>query len=170
MVGWLGSFGLAVCGLPQAWKAYRTKDSTGITWWMLILWWFGELLTMIYVWLKYGMTGYSLPLVLNYALNLVIVAVIAYYKFYPGGRHPMWWKGRQLKNAIKKQIREESQVEALLILLQAGDEAQDEFLKYHRKDSGNVCCMVLDKWKDKLVEQGLMRVGGDFGDNQDFKV
>jgi hypothetical protein len=82
----------------------------------------------------------------------------------------MWWKGRQLKNAIKKQIREESQVEALLILLQAGDEAQDEFLKYHREDSGNVCCMVLDKWKDKLVEQGLMRVGGDFGDNQDFKV
>ena len=86
LVGWLGSFGLAICGLPQAIAAYRTKDSSGITWWMLILWWFGELLTTLYVWVKYGMTSYSMPLILNYALNIVIVAVIAYYKFYPGGR------------------------------------------------------------------------------------
>lgn len=169
-IGWLGAFGLAICGLPQAIAAVRTKDSSGITWWMLILWWFGELLTMIYVWAKYSLTAYSMPLILNYVLNIVIVAVIAYYKFYPGGRHPRWWRNKRLKAAIRKQIRKESRLEAMLILLSAGEEAQVEFLKYHDKDQGNICCMVLDKWKDDLIKRGLMKNDGDFGGFYEFKV
>lgn len=75
-VGWLGSFLLAVCGLPQAIESYRTKSSKGITWSFLLMWLFGEILTLTFLIPKTGV----LPLLFNYSANILFISVIIYYK------------------------------------------------------------------------------------------
>ena len=77
--GWLGSICLAICGLPQAWQSYKDKHSDGISWGFLLLWAFGEIFALAYVYDKL-----DLPLLLNYATNIFILAVIIYYKVKPG--------------------------------------------------------------------------------------
>lgn len=77
--GWLGSICLAICGLPQAWQSYKDKHSDGISWGFLLLWGFGEIFALAYVYDKL-----DLPLLLNYATNIFILAVIIYYKVKPG--------------------------------------------------------------------------------------
>lgn len=78
ILGWLGSICLAICGVPQAWMSYREKHSEGISWGFLLLWAFGELFALAYVYDKL-----DLPLLVNYAVNILIVGVILYYKIYP---------------------------------------------------------------------------------------
>ncbi len=70
---------LAFCGLPQAVSSYRHKSSHGITWGLLVMWGIGEVLTLAYV-----LPKMELPLVFNYAANIVFLCVIGYYKFFPG--------------------------------------------------------------------------------------
>jgi uncharacterized protein with PQ loop repeat len=72
MTGWLGSIALAVCAIPQAVQSYRTKSSAGINPWFIGLWGLGEACLIIYNW---GDT----PLMVNYTVNLVCIAVIARY-------------------------------------------------------------------------------------------
>ena len=79
LVGWIGAICLAVCCLPQAWLSFKQKHSNGVSNWLIILWGLGEVLTLIYVW----PTG-QMPLIYNYAANIVLLAVIAYYKIFPG--------------------------------------------------------------------------------------
>ena len=79
ILGWLGSICLAICGIPQAWQSYKEKHSEGISWGFILLWTFGELFALAYVYDKL-----DLPLLLNYATNILILAVILYYKFKPG--------------------------------------------------------------------------------------
>ena len=78
IMGWLGSICLAVCGIPQAWQSYKDKNSDGISWGFVILWAFGEVFALVYVYDKL-----DLPLLLNYATNILILAVILYYKVKP---------------------------------------------------------------------------------------
>jgi len=70
---------LAFCGLPQAVESYRQKSSHGVTWGLLVMWGIGEVLTLIYV-----LPRMELPLLFNYATNLVFLFVIGYYKIFPG--------------------------------------------------------------------------------------
>lgn len=76
--GWLGAFFFAICALPQALKSFYEKHSHGLSWGFLILWIGGEISTAIYVW----PTG-DIPLLINYLGNLLLIAVIVWYKVFP---------------------------------------------------------------------------------------
>ena len=78
ILGWLGSICLAICGIPQAWQSFKDKHSHGISWGFVLLWAFGEIFALAYVYDKL-----DLPLLLNYATNILILAVILYYKINP---------------------------------------------------------------------------------------
>ena len=78
ILGWLGSICLAICGIPQAWQSFKDKHSHGISWGFVLLWAFGEIFALAYVYDKL-----DLPLLLNYATNILILAVILYYKIKP---------------------------------------------------------------------------------------
>ena len=75
LIGWLGGVLLSICGLPQAVKSFQDKHSNGLSWNFLLMWFFGEILLLIYT-IPTGM----LPLIVNYVFNLVLVSVILYYK------------------------------------------------------------------------------------------
>lgn len=78
VVGWAGSVLLAFCGLPQAVESCRRGSSAGVTWGLLLMWGVGEVLTLMYV-----LPKMELPLLFNYAANIVFISVIAYYKVWP---------------------------------------------------------------------------------------
>lgn len=78
ILGWLGSICLAICGIPQAYQSYKDKHSEGISWGFVLLWAFGEIFALAYVYDKL-----DLPLLVNYATNILILAVILYYKIKP---------------------------------------------------------------------------------------
>lgn len=63
---------------------------------------------------------------------------------------------KEIKFAIRKEIRKECRQEAMRILELAEEKDRQDFLKYHKEDQGNICCLVLDFAKKKLVEKGLM--------------
>lgn len=77
--GWLGSMLFAISAIPQAIHSFKTKQSEGVTWGLLLLWFFGEIFTLIYVLPKDDV----LPLLMNYMLNIVFISVILYYKLWP---------------------------------------------------------------------------------------
>ena len=78
LLGWMGSICLAICGLPQAWQSFKEKNSDGISWGFLLLWAFGELFALAYVYPKS-----DIPLLLNYFVNMLIVSIILFYKIRP---------------------------------------------------------------------------------------
>lgn len=78
IIGWLGSICLAISGLPQAWMSYKDRHSRGISWSFILLWAFGEIFALGYVWDKL-----DLPLITNYVTNILVLAVIMYYKINP---------------------------------------------------------------------------------------
>lgn len=77
-IGWLGSVLLALCGLPQAILAIKEGHSKGISWWFLGMWGVGEVLVLVYI-----LPLNQVPLILNYAVNIVFVAIILKYKIKP---------------------------------------------------------------------------------------
>ncbi len=76
-IGWIGSMLFCLCALPQLITVYRNKHGFGLSWGFLLLWLFGEILCAIYVG---SQPIVQLPLIVNYALNLVMLLVIIYYK------------------------------------------------------------------------------------------
>jgi uncharacterized protein with PQ loop repeat len=78
ILGWLGSVCLAICGVPQAIQSFKDKHSHGISWGFLLLWTFGEIFALAYVYDKL-----DLPLLVNYGSNILIVSIMLYYKVYP---------------------------------------------------------------------------------------
>lgn len=75
IIGWLGSIFFSICALPQAIKSYKEKSSKGISKSFMILWFLGEVLTLIYILL----TTVQIPLIVNYVFNLICLSVVAYY-------------------------------------------------------------------------------------------
>lgn len=81
-VGWIGSLTFALSGLPQAYHSVITGQSQGISPGFLILWFLGEVFTILYVSVKfYG--NYPKPLLFNYLVNLISLFIISYYYLYP---------------------------------------------------------------------------------------
>jgi uncharacterized protein with PQ loop repeat len=78
-IGWIGSILLAFCGLPQAIESYKTKSSAGLTWGFLIMWFVGEILTVIYI-----IPKWHWPLIFNYTANIFFLSIILYFKIKPG--------------------------------------------------------------------------------------
>lgn len=102
IIGWLGSICLAICGIPQAWQSYKDKHSEGISWGFVLLWAFGELFALAYVYDKL-----DLPLLVNYATNILILGVILYYKIKPGKKaitEGLESKEELLENKIRDMI------------------------------------------------------------------
>lgn len=77
-LGWAGSILLAFCALPQAVESWRRGSSIGVTWGLLLMWGIGEVLTFIYV-----LPKMEIPLLFNYAANMIFLIVIAYFKIWP---------------------------------------------------------------------------------------
>ena len=80
IVGWVGSFLLTFCGVPLAWQSYKDGHSIGVNNTFLQMWLWGEILVLIYV-IAQPILLY--PLIANYAFNIVVIAVIYWYKVYP---------------------------------------------------------------------------------------
>lgn len=79
LIGHLGAFLLSLSSAPQLITTYRTKDVTGLSLNMLLLWGFGCALMGIYV----LFTTKQLPLLINYAFNtaLVFSNIVLYLKY-----------------------------------------------------------------------------------------
>jgi len=75
IIGLLAAFGTTVSFLPQAVKTIQTKDTSGISLPMYILFTAGTLL-----WLIYGLMSGSLPVTIANAITLIFAAIILVYK------------------------------------------------------------------------------------------
>jgi hypothetical protein len=60
------------------------------------------------------------------------------------------------KIAVRKEIKKGCWKEAYKILELCEEEDRKDFLRYYNEDKGNICCLVLDYAKKKLVEAGKM--------------
>lgn len=79
VLGYLGGFLFAFCGLPQAYQSYKEGHSRGINSGLIWMWISGEILMQIYVMLKHG---FDMPLLINYWVNTLFVMVIIKYKYW----------------------------------------------------------------------------------------
>jgi len=79
LIGIAGSILLALCGVPQAWRSFQDKHSDGISWGFLNMWGGGEILVLTYICL----TTMDWILIANYAVNLVTLGIIMWYKLKP---------------------------------------------------------------------------------------
>lgn len=93
-IGWIGSIGFGLSGAPQAYQSWKDKHSNGITWGLVYLWMIGEWFSLAYV-----LPDRLWPLVFNYVGNIILVAIITYYKMYPKG------KKRENKRTRKRSTR-----------------------------------------------------------------
>ena len=59
---------------------------------------------------------------------------------------------KEIKMAIRHELRQDCRQEAIKILELGDDKDRGDFLKYHNEDQGNICCMVLDFAKKKLID------------------
>lgn len=77
IVGFVGSTFLILSSVPQAIHTFKTKNVSGLSLGTLLFWFFGVILMGIYV---LG-TNHSMPLLLNYGFNTLIVGVNLYLYF-----------------------------------------------------------------------------------------
>lgn len=84
LIGWAGGILFAICAIPQAWECYRQKHANGLSWLFLMTWLFGEVFTLIYVFVD----KFSWSLIVNYVANLIALLIIIYYKGCGDGREP----------------------------------------------------------------------------------
>lgn len=81
-IGWIGATALAVSALPQAVQSVRQGHSHGVSRGLLWLWLVGEVCCLVYV----SGTSRSAPLELNYAANMLLVGIVAWYSYRPRSR------------------------------------------------------------------------------------
>jgi len=74
-IGFLAAFGTTVSFLPQAVKTIQTKNTSGISLPMYILFTTGTLL-----WLIYGIMSGSLPVAVANAITFIFAGIILVYK------------------------------------------------------------------------------------------
>ncbi len=84
-IGWVGNILFAICGLPQVIKTFRTKSANDLSVLFLWLWFWGEILTFIYILLGDWETGIAhFPLYFNYIVNIFMAVYLIYAKYtYP---------------------------------------------------------------------------------------
>lgn len=59
---------------------------------------------------------------------------------------------------VNELIKKEARKEALDILELTTEDFRNQFINYYEDDKDNICCMVLDAAKIKLVEGGKMEM------------
>lgn len=62
----------------------------------------------------------------------------------------------QCYKAINEEIAKEFRYEAKNIIRLLDNDKLKEFLKYHEEDKGNICCLMLDFEKQRLVKEGKL--------------
>jgi hypothetical protein len=72
--GYLGSFLLAVCGAPEAWRSIKRKKCD-IGYAFLIMWLAGEVLLCYY-----NTEVNSIPLYINYGFNILLISIMLFYR------------------------------------------------------------------------------------------
>ena len=80
ILGYLGALLLGACAVPLFWSTLRFGHARGVSLPFLLMWFFGELAMAWHVSL---LPTVSLPLLLNYTLNLFMVGVVAWYRLFP---------------------------------------------------------------------------------------
>ena len=75
IIGYLAAFGTTVSFLPQAVKTIQTKDTSGISLPMYLLFTIGTLL-----WLIYGVMAASFPVAVANSITLIFASIILIYK------------------------------------------------------------------------------------------
>lgn len=76
IIGWIGAFLLAFCGLPECYLAIKNKNSN-LSWSFLLMWGIGEVFLLIPVILQIK----SSFLLFNYIANIVFISIICWYKW-----------------------------------------------------------------------------------------
>jgi uncharacterized protein with PQ loop repeat len=78
-LGWIGTFLLALCGLPQLIKTATTKNTTGLSLLMLVACLLGEIFIGIFIYY----TAFEWQLFFNFSVNaLIVTATIILYIIY----------------------------------------------------------------------------------------
>lgn len=70
--GWLGGFFLAICALPQLIKTVKTRDFRGLSISYILIWFFGEIFTLLYIFT----ISFRWPLLFNHGINFFISGII----------------------------------------------------------------------------------------------
>lgn len=78
VMAWLGSFSLAICGAPIAIDSIKNGHSNGVNWNFICLWLFGEVCLFVYV-----VSLLDVILIFNYGLNIILISIIIWYRFFP---------------------------------------------------------------------------------------
>jgi len=76
VIGWTGGLLLAVCAFPETLRTVM-EGKCHIGWGTLLMWYFGEIFTLIYILTK----ARRWPIIFNYSFNILLVSVMIYYKF-----------------------------------------------------------------------------------------
>jgi hypothetical protein len=63
---------------------------------------------------------------------------------------------KEITDAIRSEIRKNLYQEAKTILQLTTDKNREDFVRYHKENSGNICCLVLDFAKQELVKEGIL--------------
>lgn len=83
VIGWLGSGMLSICAVPQVYRTWKTKSAGDLSWGFLLLWFFGEIFTFLYILVSdFSNDIFHLPLYLNYLFNTLLVVYLIYAKKY----------------------------------------------------------------------------------------
>lgn len=77
MIGFIGSFLLAICGIFEVFKSIKTKRCD-LGWAFLLSWCVGEVLLFRYVW-----KSKDIPLLINYGGNIIFTLILTWYKLFP---------------------------------------------------------------------------------------
>ena len=79
ILGWAGSILLALCAIPQAYKSFTERKTSDISASFLWMWYLGEWMAMTYVFVE----KFSLPLILNYGSNIILISIIMWFYYFP---------------------------------------------------------------------------------------
>lgn len=74
-IGLIGSLFLTFCAIPELIRTVK-QGFCHIGWGFLLMWLVGEIFCFFY-----GIQLNEIPLMINYTFNLIVVSVMAYYKF-----------------------------------------------------------------------------------------
>ena len=80
IIGWMGATLFAICGIPQLYKSLiNTSSVKGLSLSFILMWFFGEIFTLIYAIFRVP----KLPLLVNYVFNLMIItSIVLIYMIY----------------------------------------------------------------------------------------
>lgn len=77
-IGWIGSMLFAFCALPQLIMVWKQKHARGLSWGFLNMWFWGEVLCFVYVFMQPQL---QIPLLSNYFINFGFLLIIILIKW-----------------------------------------------------------------------------------------